>query len=108
MLARLLLHELVGDAISRELVAHDHTKTVVRREASLVIGGKISESRAVVEVLRHDGIQVMGSGIGTDAGRENVFPRGVLALRKRSRRIETPSGDRHLAVKAGLGVLEGV
>src|SRR5215469_534052 len=108
MLACLMLHELVWNAVSRELVAHTYAQPIVRREASLIVRGKVSDSRGVVEVLRHDGIQIMLCVSDAGACPEDVFAPGVLALSKRSRRIETASREPDLAVKGWLRVLERV
>ena len=54
-----LLHDLVGNLVARQRVAHDEIDAVVRRQIALIVCGEIADGSAVGVVLRYYGIEIV-------------------------------------------------
>ena len=101
-LAGSLLHLFIRNIVARELLAHDESQAIFRRQLALVIDRKIAQRARIRIVLRHHGIQIVVCRAAAGAAAECILAPDVLPLRGSSGRVKTAAGKHYLAVESCL------
>jgi hypothetical protein len=104
----ILLDLLVGNFVAGEFVADAEREMVLRSEVALEACGEVADGTAVGEVLGDDGIEVVGGPVPGGAQADRIFSKSILQAGEGAGSVETASGEKEVAVKAGLGIMEGV
>ena len=72
-----LLHDLIGQLVTRQLVARDEIQPVIRREVALVVNREVAKRAAVGIVLRHHRVEVVVGLRPRGAESEGILSPGV-------------------------------